>query len=163
MTLGTRIAVMRDGALEQVGAPLDLYQRPANRFVASFMGTPSINVIRAGASRDPRGWTLASRVLARPLTLELDARMPDAVDLAFRAQDATLCAPADADLRGTVTVTEALGPATLLHVRPEAGEESLVRVLVPPETRVAVDELVGLRVRRDRLHLFDSGTGARLD
>ena len=163
MTLGTRIAVMRDGALEQVGAPLDLYQRPANRFVASFMGTPSINVIRAGASRDPRGWTLASRVLARPLTLELDARMPDAVDFAFRAQDATLCAPADADLRGTVTVTEALGPATLLHVRPEAGEESLVRVLVPPETRVAVDELVGLRVRRDRLHLFDSGTGARLD
>lgn len=163
MTLGTRIAVMRDGALEQVGAPLELYQRPANRFVASFMGTPSINLMPVRASRDRDVWRLESPVLARSFTLELDASLPPDVDLAFRAQDAVLCAAAEADLRGTVAVVEALGPATLLHVRPEAGGESLIRVLVPPDTHVTIDELVGLRLRRDRLHLFDSGTGARLD
>ena len=163
MTLGTRIAVMRDGALEQVGVPLDLYQRPANRFVASFMGTPAINLVRTRASGERPAWTLASPMLARPFTIHLDALVPAGVDLGFRAQDAALCSPADADLRGTVAVVEALGPATLLHVRPEVGGESLLRALVPPETRAVVDEYVGLRVRRDRLHLFDSGTGARLD
>ena len=123
-----------------------------------------MNLIAAHATRDGAHAVLTSPVLREGLALDipLHVPLPSGIDVGFRAHDAELCATADADLRGRVAVVEALGPATLLHIQPEGATASLVRVLAPPETCVAVGETAGLRIRRDRIHLFDSATGARL-
>ena len=80
MTLGTRIAVMRDGALEQVGTPMALYREPANRFVASFIGAPAINVCRGECARVDGRWVVRAPILKGDLVL------PGA-----RESDATAC------------------------------------------------------------------------
>ncbi len=165
MTLGTRIAVMRDGVLEQVGAPLDLYRRPANRFVASFMGSPSINVVAGAAAPVDGHWQVSAPLLARPLALaDVQGALPAGVEFAFRPQDVELCAPDAADIQARVAVVEALGPATLLHLQAEraAPGSGMLRALVAPEAGAGVGQLVGVRLRRDRIHLFDSATGRRL-
>ncbi len=164
MTLGTRIAVMRDGALEQVGTPMALYREPANRFVASFVGAPAINVCRGECARVDGRWVVRAPILKGDLVLP-GARepMPQHVDVGFRPQDIELCAVADADVVATVAVVEALGAVTLLHVRVDGVPDALVRLVVPPDVEVQPDDRIAFRIRRDRLHLFDSdGGGGRL-
>jgi ABC-type sugar transport system ATPase subunit len=133
MTLGSRIAVMRDGALEQVAPPMELYDRPANTFVASFIGSPAMNIWPGAIFREQEGSTLVG---VRPHDLELT--------------------PVDAgDASGRVEILEPLGPTTLVHVRLEAASASLARIVVQPNTRIAIGDRVGFKMKRDRLHVFD--------
>jgi len=163
MTLGTRIAVMRDGRIEQIGGPLDLYRRPDNLFVAQFVGSPAANVCRAACAAADGGWRITSDVCSGVLdSLDHRAAVPERVDLAFRPQDVDIVSPGDADFSGRVAVVEPLGPTTLLHVKAGAAER-LVRVVAPGEFAVRVDDVVGLRVRRERVHVFDAETGRRVN
>jgi multiple sugar transport system ATP-binding protein len=163
MTLGTRIAVMRGGALEQLDAPLEVFRHPANTFVATFVGSPAMNLWH-GICSSAGGWM---RVAAGALSFEGEA---DRVGLprdgpmtvGVRPHDIELTGPATGDGRGRVDVVEPLGAATLIHVKMNGPASELVRALVPSEARVAVHDQVGLRVRRDRLHFFDEHTGRRL-
>ena len=133
MTLGSRIAVMRDGALEQVAPPMELYDRPANTFVASFIGSPAMNIWPGAMFREQEGSTLVG---VRPHDLELT--------------------PVDAgDTSGRVEILEPLGPTTLVHVRLEAASASLARIVVQPNTPIAIGDRVGFKMKRDRLHVFD--------
>ena len=164
MTLGTRIAVMRDGALEQAGPPLQLFQHPANAFVAGFVGSPAMNLLRCtvDASQAP------ARARCGPTTLVLDgARLPAGpiaeTLIGVRPHDVALVPSDQADAVGHVEVLEPLGSTTLLHVRLDGPDGSLLRVVVSADAGVTLDERVPLRLRRDRLHLFDSVTGARHD
>jgi ABC-type sugar transport system ATPase subunit len=141
MTLGSRIAVMRDGALEQVAAPMDLYDRPANTFVASFIGSPAMNiwpgaVVHAVGER-------SSVVGVRPHDIELTSTEVS-------------------DTTGRVEILEPLGPTTLVHVRIDDAPDSRARIVVPANRRIAIGDHVGFRVRRDRLHFFDGKSGRRL-
>ena len=141
MTLGSRIAVMRDGALEQVAAPMDLYDRPANTFVASFIGSPAMNiwpgaVVHAVGER-------SSVVGVRPHDIELTSTEVS-------------------DTTGRVEILEPLGPTTLVHVRIDDAPDSRARIVVPANRRIAIGDHVGFRVRRDRLHFFDEKSGRRL-
>jgi ABC-type sugar transport system ATPase subunit len=174
MTLGDRIAVMERGRLQQVAPPLEVYRRPANLFVARFIGSPAMNLFPCRLRR-AQGTTLLQ---GGPLRIELDA--PAARDdrdllLGIRPHDLQLVDPGAADLAGTVELLQPRGADLLLHVavQGKAGEESgeetgreparePVRVLLPAETRCAAGATVGLRLRRDRLHLFDAGSGDRL-
>jgi ABC-type sugar transport system ATPase subunit len=142
MTLGTRIAVMQDGHLEQVDAPLDVFRRPASLFVAGFVGSPAMNILTAGDR------------LALP---END----DAV-AGIRPHDIELADPASADGRGTVEVVEPLGASTLLHLHVDGRSGDLLRVVVPGDLRITIGDVVGFRLRRDRIHLFDRRTSRRL-
>ncbi len=143
LTMGERIAVLLRGVLQQVAPPAEIYARPANTFVAGFVGSPGMNLVR-----DPDG-------------------SGDGVLLGFRPEDATL-GPADgAVLAGTVTLVEPLGSETLVHARLRSGESVVCRLrggagtggAVPP----APDTEVGVRVARDRIHRFHAATGARLE
>jgi ABC-type sugar transport system ATPase subunit len=140
MTLGSRIAVMRAGALEQVAAPMDLYDRPANTFVASFIGSPAMNI-----------WpgTMVRAVGERAL-------------VGVRPHDIELTATEVSDTTGRVEILEPLGPTTLVHVRIDDAPESRARIVVPANRRIAIGDHVGFRVRRDRLHFFDEKSGRRL-
>jgi len=133
MTLGTRIAVMRDGRLEQLDTPLEVFRRPANVFVARFVGSPAMNVWRSAG-----------------------------VDVGIRPHDVELTAPGAGEADGRVEIVEQLGAATLVHVRAGAPHTELVRVVVAADRAIAVQERVGLRLRPDRLHSFDERTGQRL-
>ena len=136
MTLGTRVAVMRDGVIEQVAPPRDLYRAPANTFVARFVGAPSMNL---WPSPEDTG-----------------------VLIGVRPHDIDLARVGEGDGNGGVGMVEARGPVTLGYLGGDGLTEELVRVVVPAETPIAEDDRTGFRVRRDRIHRFDEGTGRRL-
>jgi multiple sugar transport system ATP-binding protein len=163
MTLGTRIAVMRDGQIEQVDPPLAVYRRPSNAFVARFVGAPTMNLWNCRCQDN-----VASLRLTSPaFTVDLDwprSAMPKAGTLVagIRPQDVELMSTDTPDARGRVAIVEPLGATTVVHVSVD-GLPELVRLLAGSEVRIEVGAEVGIRLRRDRIHLFDEQTGRRID
>jgi multiple sugar transport system ATP-binding protein len=129
-----RVAVVTDGRVQQVGAPQDLYDRPATAFVAGFLGGPPMNLVPGGGALGGEPGTVVG---ARPEDVEVDAAGPVA---------------------GVVERVEALGSETVLRVR--CGGD-LLHVRVPPRAPQRPGDDVRLRVREDRLHVFDAASGAR--
>jgi multiple sugar transport system ATP-binding protein len=163
MTLGTRVAVFRDGILEQLAPPLDVFRRPANTFVAGFIGSPAMNMWLC----TPSVGEGATRLAAPAFTVDIDREIGLPTDggqviLGVRPQDVAMIADGEADVSGRVEIAEALGTLTVLHLRVEALEHGLVRAVAPEDTRIEIGDRVGLRLRRDRLHFFEEGTGTRL-
>ncbi len=158
MTLGDRIAVMRDGCVEQIGEPLDVYRKPENAFVAEFVGAPTINLIACERVEEE------GDIWLRGVGLQLPApsHLPEtrAVTLGIRPESLALTTVEDADLVGRVEVVEPLGSATLLHV--ELGENGCLRVLAADFPRDRTGEKVGLRLDRSALHFFDRESGLRI-
>jgi ABC-type sugar transport system ATPase subunit len=144
MTLATRMAVMNDGRIEQVGAPLEIFERPATTFVAQFVGTPSMNLWPGTA-------------------LDLPSPPADAatIVIGIRPHDIEVTRPGGGDVDGAVELVEALGAWTTMHVRTGVGPD-LVRVAALTGLAVRPGDRIGLRVRRDRLRLFDAATGRTL-
>jgi ABC-type sugar transport system ATPase subunit len=139
MTLGTRIAVMNRGRLEQVGTPLEVYERPATVFVARFVGAPAMNLWRASAPSEP-----------------------DAVLVGIRPHDVGVTEAGAGEVDGTIEIVETLGAQQVVHLAVE-GRAELTRVVVPSSVRMAADDRVGLSFPRERLHLFEEGSGRRRD
>jgi ABC-type sugar transport system ATPase subunit len=158
MTLGGRIAVLDRGVLQQYGPPLEVYRRPANLFVARFVGTPEINTAdrQAGGPADRQ-----FRCAAFRLALDRDVP-PGAATLAVRPEDIALVSSEDpaADFPVAVERLEPLGNELLVHVTRDPDLRWIVRARADWPGRAG--ETVGLRLDRSRLHLFDSTTGVRL-
>jgi multiple sugar transport system ATP-binding protein len=158
LTLGDRIAVLKDGVLQQVAPPMELYRRPANRFVAGFIGSPGMNFID-GTLRRVEG---SSQFVAGDLTVELpsDAGVgAGTVTLGVRPQQLQIDGGPGA-LRAEVVVVEPMGSEQVVHLASE-GAKRLVAV-VPPEMLVRPGETVGLRVPKGAAHVFDAASGVRL-
>ena len=167
MTLGQRIAVMRDGRLEQVASPLEVYRRPATLFVAGFIGTPAINlaegVVGAGAWRaGPLAVPVGDGVRDGPAVLGVrpeDLRLHLARD---PGADPMSAAPSrDAAFATVVRRVEVLGNESLVHVDGPGGDPWVARAAAgwhhPPGTRLECG------LDPTRVHLFDRATGMRLD
>ena len=155
MTLGDRLAIMRAGRIEQIGAPLEVYQRPATAFVAAFVGSPAMNLLDAERGADGRiagdGFAIVGAMGA-----------PAKLRVGIRPQDVEIVAEAEAaDARGRVDVVEAHGRELLVHVVIGSAGAAALRVLAPADARITEGDLVALRFRRDRLHLF-AGDGTRI-
>jgi ABC-type sugar transport system ATPase subunit len=161
MTLGSRVAVMQEGALVQVAPPMDLYTAPANQFVGEFMGSPAMNLIECTTSRR-EGTAILTRGPLMVTAPSITNPLPGTVLLGVRPQDIAVRAPDGSGTCGQVVVAEALGSASLLHVAVEGIAPQLIRVLVPDDSSVIREGCVALHVRADRLHVFDSNTGERL-
>ena len=144
MTLGSRVAVMRDGFLQQVAPPMELYRHPANRFVAGFVGSPAMNFL-PGELVGSLGQISTGRVLGiRPH------------DLAFVGAGA-------GDLDAWVDVVEPRGSELLVYLRlGTGGEGPELRVVAPPEMRIEPEKVVGVQFDRGRLHWFDDVSGLRV-
>ena len=154
LTLGTRIAVMRDGAIEQVGAPMDIFRQPSNTFVAEFVGTPAMNLVTCDATAV--GSQLALTCGAFTLQTEaghLAAASPRLI-VGVRPHDITLVSHEDAHVMGRVEVRQSLGSAVVLHVRPDKMPDALLRTLVSAESGVEEGAAVGLHFRTDRMYLL---------
>jgi multiple sugar transport system ATP-binding protein len=140
MTLGTRVAVMRDGYLQQVAPPMELYRHPANRFVGGFVGSPAMNFLDAEVL--PAG-------LARPDSPRLT--------LGVRPHDISLVASGAGDFDAWVDVVEPRGSELLVYLRlgsDRSGAE--LRVVTPPEPAIEAERTVGVVLDRERLHWFES-------
>ena len=156
MTLGRRLAVMKDGVLEQLGTPEEVYSRPANLFVAGFLGSPAMNFL---AGRIDLG---ARAFVSGPLTVALDERPLDrlrdgaAVTLGVRPENIELSPAQQAGwLAARVYVSESMGNENLVVV--QLGEHRL-SCRAPAELKLDFESAVWLRLRPDRVHLFDTST-----
>jgi multiple sugar transport system ATP-binding protein len=155
MTLADRIVVMKDGVVQQVGAPLELYDRPANRFVAGFIGTPAMNFLEGELAADGDGPLAFVREGIRiPLAAELAARAAvragQRIALGVRPPDLE---PADAGpLAAKVEVREPLGSEVYLHL--SAPLEGWT-VRVDAHASVREGDTIRLSPRPAAVHLFD--------
>jgi len=160
LTLGGRVTVMRDGLVEQVGPPMEVYRRPVTMFVAGFVGSPAMNFlpggVNAGTWKGPAGWSIRSDAGA-----PADGR---AITLGVRPHDLAMTSAEHGEARARVDVVEPRGSELLVHLRLGAqgrGEE--VRLIAPPEPVPDIESVVGLHADPQRLHWFDTATGRRVD
>jgi sn-glycerol 3-phosphate transport system ATP-binding protein len=156
MTLADRLIVMNAGNAEQIGAPLEVYERPASVFVAGFIGAPAMNLLRA---RVEGGRALAGRA-ALPLPSSqpgLDAGRE--IVWGVRPEHVEL-ASGTGDVEVVVDLVEALGADTLVHARLADGEPLTLRL--PGSTKVRERDRLALRLPPEALHIFDAGTGRRI-
>ena len=158
MTMADRIVVMNGGRIEQIGAPLELYDRPANRFVAGFIGSPAISFLEARYRRgEGRGTAVlpdGSAIATEPVA------WPDGEAVVVGIRPDALVRDPEGPLRMTVEVVEPTGPEIHVHGRVAGGE--LRAVFRDRELPRPGDEL-RLSVTPSGLHLFDPGEGgARL-
>jgi multiple sugar transport system ATP-binding protein len=166
MTLGDRVVVMKDGLVQQVGEPLELYNTPANRFVAGFIGSPAMNFATVTMT-DGNG-----RLTAKSSGLEIEVPAAQAerlrghvgrqLTLGVRPEDLHVAGsadPAGLTFPSKVEVIEQLGSEILLDVR--VGEDTMVAA-VEPTTRAKVQDTLRLAVNPERLHFFDAKTEAAI-
>ncbi len=161
MTMGDRIAVMDRGQIQQVATPLEIYNQPANIFVAQFIGSPPMNLISVQvktpsivineqfrATLEPEWESSLSKYVGRSLLLGI------------RPEHLTLGLPAGKNFHGTVETVEALGNDTFIAVKLLHLDRSdvIFQVRVSPDRLVKIGEEVWLSVAIDKLHLFDPET-----
>ena len=150
MTLADRVVVMKKGVVQQVGTPTEIYDKPANDFVASFIGSPAMNLIEGEVSD---GAFRAERVEVTGL------QAPSGTyTLGFRAEDATVV-ESGGQINAPIYTMELLGDATMVSVRIGG---ALVSVRADKSYRAEIDDMVSISVPTEICHLFDGQTGQRV-
>ena len=150
MTLADRVVVMEKGKVQQVGSPTEIYDRPANTFVASFIGNPAMNLIDG----EMRGGTFRAKGTE---IHGLDG--PDGkITLGFRAEDASVTA-SGGQINAPIYTMELLGDATMVSVR--IGGQ-LVSCKAGKTYRAEIDDMISIHIPKEICHLFDGQTGARI-
>ncbi len=180
MTMGDRIAVLSAGLIQQLGTPQELYDTPANLFVAGFIGSPAMDFFRGrlvqrdgrvmiaiGDGSETKQLSLAGEAAARFAHLATPDGNP--VTVGIRPEDVRLAAPSETDtIDGTVEVVEHLGNELLVYLRvpgllsTEDVQSHLAIVRLSAATIVHVGEALTLAVDTSKLHVFDSSTTQRL-
>ena len=150
MTLADRIVVLDEGVIMQAGSPRDLYNHPQNKFVAEFIGSPKMNLMRC--KEDNGQLSLLSRTVQKS---GIAAPGKNVAWLGVRPEHITLCDPQTATLGGTVMVTEYLGSEQYVYV--DCGFDDVITVRVDPAEVYKVGSDVGLKLAEDSVHLFDEG------
>jgi multiple sugar transport system ATP-binding protein len=157
MTLADRIVVLRSGVIEQVGTPLDLYNRPANLFVAGFIGSPRMNFLEGAVAEAAVGSLTIKSKSGLHLKLRANGGAPQkgvGVTLGIRPEHLRVAAAGEGDLAGEVQIAEHLGGETFLYVALPSGETLVVEI----RGQVAANpgERVGIRFEPNAHHLFAS-------
>jgi multiple sugar transport system ATP-binding protein len=174
MTMGDRVAVMRKGELQQLGAPQALYDNPENLFVASFIGSPAMNLVEGEIVKANGGLSVRLGEQELPISSDVAAKRPGLADYEGRTvavgirpehmEDSAIESDGKPRLRGHVTVTEALGSEVLAHVEMQAKPVSSDEVLEVVEGDEAVRqdlETAAAERRTTIVARFDAGTRAK--
>jgi multiple sugar transport system ATP-binding protein len=140
MTLADRVVVLRDGKIEQVGTPLELYDRPANQFVAQFIGTPQMNV-------------LAMQTLA-PLLPAFNLPPEATGFIGLRPESVALAHAGHGQLQAKIGLVEALGAETLIYLNTDGGTQLIARQNT--RTSLRVGDAVGVQIDTAQAHIFDA-------
>lgn len=165
MTLADRIAILRDGEIEQVGTPIEIFSNPANAFVAGFMGSPPMNILPAQVSGDKNSAQLVlddETSIALP-GLESTTAQHANVQLGLRPEVIQLVAPGDTETPRAfveVDLVEPLGMESLVHAK-LCGHEVVIKA--PGVVMLEAGAKVGVTFTDDDCHLFDGDKGKRLE
>jgi multiple sugar transport system ATP-binding protein len=155
MSMADHVAVLRAGRVQQVGSPTEIYDRPANRWVATFVGSPRMNLLpcTVNGRLEGTGWSLPNPGFAvqadRPALLGVRSE-----DLSLDVRDEA------AALGGTVYAVEPLGDRTLVDF--EIGDQRIV-IKAPPTASLEIGEPIRASVDLDRVHLFDADTESAIE
>jgi multiple sugar transport system ATP-binding protein len=152
MTLAHRVAILEKGVLQQLATPAEIYNNPANLFVAQFIGSPPMNVVR-GSLEGPR-FQASGTYVQTPVA----GQIRNAI-LGVRPEDCSVVAAANGALTGTIYTTELIGDHTLVTV--ETGPDKLT-VKAPKDFNGKQGETIGVILSRDHLFIFDADTGERV-
>jgi ABC-type sugar transport system ATPase subunit len=147
MTLADKIVVLRDGRIEQVGSPIDLYERPKNAFVAQFIGSPKMNFFELADLTEN-----ASALLGRTIDPSLQ--------VGLRPENLSPADDANAVVYGKLELVENLGEYALVHLSTATGVEFIAKTEKPPEG--AKGSMIGFGIKPELAHFFDKATGLRL-
>ncbi len=164
MTMADRIVVMHDGLVEQIGTPLELFDRPDNLFVAQFIGSPAMNVLAGTLRRGADGSAWVDAVGARwPITGLVEGVDGQAVHYGIRPGDLTLAPASQGEVSASVIVVEPTGAETelLLEVGPGA-QASQITLVMHGRTAARPGDAVRLAVAADKAHAFDAKTLRRI-
>ncbi|MEO8154586.1 MAG: sn-glycerol-3-phosphate ABC transporter ATP-binding protein UgpC [Rhizobacter sp.] len=155
MTLATRIVVMNHGCIEQIGAPMEIYRKPATRFVAGFVGSPSMNFLPAQPLTPVDGFIRLGLSSGVEITTQVLAQgVPGGSSLTLGVRAESLCIDPQGELQGRAEVIERLGERTLVHVALSTDE--LVVAEAPRDSELRSGDTVRLRFDTAGLHLFDA-------
>lgn len=161
MTLADRVVVLNKGRIEQQGTPQELYERPATRFVAGFIGSPTMNFLPAEIVSDASGAMLAigeTTIAVPPHKSEAILRQTGkAIEIGLRPEH--FLADGQSDFFVTVDMAELLGPTTLVHF---VFAGTTCSAMLPPELAAREGERQSLRIAFDKLSIFDPETGRAL-
>ena len=173
MTLGDRIVVMRDGMVQQIGTPQEVYDSPANVFVAGFIGVPQMNFYDAQLVRDGSAYRVELDGVSVPLSAEKCARLAArgaqsrSVTLGVRPENIELAEAGPSALTGTVEATEMMGSAVHLHVSVDGKDSIIILQNTDQDGRhpssIKVGDEVSFAFGGSVAHLFDPETGANLE
>ncbi|WP_306258305.1 ABC transporter ATP-binding protein [Pararhizobium sp. IMCC21322] len=159
MTLADRIVVLRDGHIEQIGSPLELYDNPVNQFVGSFLGSPAMNFLdanRQASATDPLHFSDGDTLMVD----DLSHVAPGPLQLGIRPESFSIVSePSDHSIHAEIVVVEPTGAQTQLVMR-KGGNE--LTATFGDRLNVKPGESIHLQVNQNRLHMFDHATGSRL-
>jgi sn-glycerol 3-phosphate transport system ATP-binding protein len=162
MTLGDRLIVMNQGRAEQIGTPIDIYQKPATKFVAGFIGSPGMNFIQATITNS--GKTANCPGLGQ-------IKLPDAglvnyidkkVTIGIRPEHIVVETATQSDLSLPVVLVETLGADSLIHCETEEPPQAAITIRLPGTHQLIFGEQLSFSFPQEKLHLFNKETGATL-
>ncbi|GAA1136066.1 ABC transporter ATP-binding protein [Ornithinicoccus hortensis] len=154
MTMADHVVVMREGSVAQAAAPIDLYTEPADTEVASFIGSPPMNLLPGTSD----GTNL--RVAGSPSPWSLQARVPSEVTVGIRPESLAVDGSGPLEFHGRVRTSEMLGAETLLTLLTDTGEQFVARI--PGIVRATEGDQVRLTTTPQELRFFDAATGRAL-
>ena len=163
MTLADRIILMREGIIEQVGSPIDLFEKPASKFVATFIGSPTMNMVEATVVSTDKGLIMRTNdkiEIPLPKQKKDKVHSEQKISFGFRAEDFVpikygLKPDNSWDLDSKVNLSEPLGTETLIFTN--LGNKEVVSRMFAPE-QVEAGSLLNFSLNLDRVYLFDDKT-----
>ncbi|MDX1623643.1 MAG: sn-glycerol-3-phosphate ABC transporter ATP-binding protein UgpC [Gemmatimonadota bacterium] len=162
MTLGDRVAVLRDGVLQQVAPPMELYRRPANRFVGGFIGSPAMNFFDGSLLSGEDGWRFRGDALEVRVEAPGEASDGERVTLGVRPPDVQLAEDGSPVTVGAeVAVIEPIGSQQIVHA--SLPDETRIVAVLPVELDLEEGREVALRLPVEAIHLFHADSGERLE
>ena len=152
MTLAHRVAILEKGILQQLAAPAEIYNNPANLFVAQFIGSPPMNMVRGALE--------GSAFMAQDakIATKVKGKVAKAM-LGVRPEDCTVVAPSKGDLKGEIYTTELIGDHTLVTVKTGA---DMLTVKAAKDFTAKLGDRMGVALAKDRLFVFDAASGDRV-
>ncbi|BAT59433.1 sn-glycerol-3-phosphate import ATP-binding protein UgpC [Variibacter gotjawalensis] len=156
MTMSDLVVIMNEGVVQQIGTPEEVYRKPANLFVAGFIGTPPMNLVPAQVENG------VLSIAGTPISLTLPANAPRELILGVRPQDVAIAnAGEEGAIPGKVWVVELIGSERLIEV--EIAPKLRITTEVRASHRAAIDDAIAVRPDLAHIHLFDPATGKAVD
>lgn len=153
MTLADRIVVINKGKIEQVGSPLELYHHPKSKFVATFIGSPKMNLLKVNYTGECVDLNDGTQIQIPQNNMSI--KTGDALELGIRPEHIELTNLSHGALEGRVEVIEYLGNETFAHLDVGSNASELIVARLDAQTTVEKNQLLYLKLPVDRLHLFD--------